>query len=598
MFSHHVQARSWFQRGSGDSPGVSGPLRSRLEELKKPWWRKPIPLVLQHSETARLAVDAFLEQGEPGYLQAIAEEQELPFLSPLDMDYMSQHRSQSILEPNARKGHQTEPKEGDSEDRASLLSELSSGTYFPLLSDIQPPELELGWPLATGYGQTQASVYFQRNKANSIKDLLRCLISRAKTVIAVVMDLFTDMEILCDLMEASSRRRVSVYLILDEKYLKYFIEMCSKMGLNKDHFPNMRVRCVSGDAYYSKGGKKFEGQVLEKFVLIDCDHVLAGTYSFTWLCSQVHTCLVTHFQGKIVEDFDREFRSLYVESKPVPGFCILEAGTSSTSPHSSAGNFQSLLTSAQAETTSHASSLSNSSIESVKVSPFLKNSTYNVLHEKRDLGPGFTTEKRKEAIGSMKPSDSKQHSEMSNSSHSTSANFKSALYDEPNPKSHQASLQPVSFPILSCSEPSHLEKKALAKTKNDQLLHHSAIRQGPNLQSSSEYTGTNGADTKQKAPSDVSSGKATESSSKICRNERTLTLGHSKLDLIIQYNQLKRERTAAVPSSARLGDEVPKENSCTIHRDEKTLTLGHSQLDLITSYNKSKSKQISSRFGP
>ncbi|XP_050774572.1 protein FAM83C [Gopherus flavomarginatus] len=604
MFSHHVQARSLFQRGSGDSPGVSGPLQSRLEELKKLWWRKPIPLVLQHSETARLAVDAFLEQGEPGYLQAIAEEQELPFLSPLDMDYMSQHRSQSILDPNARKGHQTEPKEGDSEDKASLLSELSSGTYFPLLSDMQPPELELGWPVipvATGYGQTQASVYFQRNKANSIKDLLRCLISRAKTVIAVVMDLFTDMEILCDLMEASSRRRVSVYLILDEKYLKYFIEMCSKMGLNKDHFPNMRVRCVSGDTYYSKGGKKFEGQVLEKFVLIDCDHVLAGTYSFTWLCSQVHTCLVTHFRGKIVEDFDREFQSLYVESKPVPGFCIPEAATSSTSPHSSAGNFQSLLTSAQtneAETASHASSLSNSSIESVKVSPFLKNSTYNVLLEKQDLGPGFTSEKRKEAISSTKPSDSKQHSEISNSSHSTSANFKSALYDKPNPMSHQASLQPVSFPILSCSEPSHTEKAALAKTKNDQLLHHSAIRQGPNLQYSSENTGTNGADTKQKAPSDVSSGKAIESSSKICRNERTLTLGHSKLDLIIQYNQLKRERTAAVPSSARLGDEVPKENSCTIHRDEKTLTLGHSKLDLITSYNKSKSKQILSRFEP
>nr|XP_042710873.1 protein FAM83C [Chrysemys picta bellii] len=415
------------------------------------------------------------------------------------------------------------------------------------------------------------------------------------------MDLFTDMEILCDLMEASSRRRVSVYLILDEKYLKYFIEMCSKMVINKDHFPNMQVRCVSGDTYYSKAGKKFEGQVLEKFVLIDCDHVLAGTYSFTWLCSQVHTCLVTHFRGKIVEDFDREFRSLYVESKPVPGFCIPEAGTSSTSPHSSAGNFQSLLKPTQtneAETASHASSLSNSSIESIKMSPFLKNSTYNVLLEKQDVGPGFTCEKRKEAIGSIKPSDSKQYLEMSNSSHSTSAKFKSALYDKPNPKSQQASLKPVSFPILSCSEPSHLENKALAKTKNDQLLHHSAIRQGPNLQSPSENTGTNGANTKQKAPSDVSSGKAIESSSNICRNERKLTLGHSKLDLIIQYNQLKRERTAAVPSSARLGDEVPKENSCTKHRDEKTLTLGHSKLDLITSYNKSKSKQISSRFEP
>ncbi|KAG6924511.1 ubiquinol-cytochrome c reductase complex assembly factor 1 [Chelydra serpentina] len=417
-------------------------------------------------------------------------------------------------------------------------------------------------------------------------------------VIAVVMDLFTDMEILCDLMEASSRRCVSVYLILDEKYLKYFIEMCSKMDLNKDHFPNMRVRCVSGDTYYSKAGKKFAGQVLEKFVLIDCDHVLAGTYSFTWLCSQVHTCLVTHFQGKIVEDFDREFRSLYTESKPVPSFCIPEAGTS---PHSSAWNFQSLLKSAQmneAETASHASSLSNSSIESIKLSPFLKNSTYNVLQEKQHLGPGFISEKREEGIGSRKPSDSKQHWEISNSSHSTSATFKSALYDTSNLKSHQASIQPRSFPILSCSEPSHLENKALAKTKNDQLLHHSAIRQGPNLQSPSENIGTNGANTKQKEPSDVSSGKSIESSSKICKDEKRLTLGHSKLDLIIQHNQLKSERTAAVPSSARLGDEVPKENSCNIHRDEKRLTLGHSKLDLITSYNKSKSKQISSRFGP
>uniref|UniRef100_A0A663NBG3 Ubiquinol-cytochrome c reductase complex assembly factor 1 n=1 Tax=Athene cunicularia TaxID=194338 RepID=A0A663NBG3_ATHCN len=71
-------------------------------------------------------------------------------------------------------------------------------------------------------------------------------------VIAVVMDLFTDMEILCDLLEASSRRHVPVYLILDEKYLKHFVEMCNKMALTQDNFPNMRIRCLSGDTYYSK----------------------------------------------------------------------------------------------------------------------------------------------------------------------------------------------------------------------------------------------------------------------------------------------------------------------------------------------------------
>lgn len=51
------------------------------------------------------------------------------------------------------------------------------------------------------------------------------------------MDLFTDMEILCDLLEASSRRHVPVYLILDEEYLKHFVEMCNKMALTQDDFP-------------------------------------------------------------------------------------------------------------------------------------------------------------------------------------------------------------------------------------------------------------------------------------------------------------------------------------------------------------------------
>lgn len=51
------------------------------------------------------------------------------------------------------------------------------------------------------------------------------------------MDLFTDMEIMCDLLEASSRRHIPVYLILDEEYLKHFVEMCNKMALTQDDFP-------------------------------------------------------------------------------------------------------------------------------------------------------------------------------------------------------------------------------------------------------------------------------------------------------------------------------------------------------------------------
>uniref|UniRef100_A0A8U8B5M8 Scaffolding anchor of CK1 domain-containing protein n=1 Tax=Geospiza parvula TaxID=87175 RepID=A0A8U8B5M8_GEOPR len=302
--------------------------QSRLEQLKKPWWREPTPLVLQHSETARLAIDAFLEEGERGYLSAIAEERELPFLSTLDMEYISHQRNQSFPDPSAMKDKEADPGDADTGDRFSLNSDLTSGTYFPLMSDVLPPELELGWPgtpLLTLSGQTQATVIFQRNKTNSIKDLVRSLISRARTVIAIVMDLFTDMEILCDLLEASSRRHIPVYLILDEEYLKHFYMAPYQLSLL--WFQNMRIRCLSGDTYYSKAGKKFAGQVLEKFVLVDCDQVLAGTYSFTWLCSQVHTGLVTHFRGQIVAEFEKEFRFLYAESRAVTSFCVPDPRT-------------------------------------------------------------------------------------------------------------------------------------------------------------------------------------------------------------------------------------------------------------------------------
>lgn len=41
---------------------------------------------------------------------------------------------------------------------------------------------------------------------------------------------------------------------------------------------NMRVRSVRGDTYCTKSGKKFSGQVLEKFMIIDCEEVIAGSY--------------------------------------------------------------------------------------------------------------------------------------------------------------------------------------------------------------------------------------------------------------------------------------------------------------------------------
>lgn len=49
------------------------------------------------------------------------------------------------------------------------------------------------------------------------------------------MDVFTDVDLLCDLMEASNKRRVPVYILLDEKNLDYFTEMCSALEIQNSH---------------------------------------------------------------------------------------------------------------------------------------------------------------------------------------------------------------------------------------------------------------------------------------------------------------------------------------------------------------------------
>ncbi|XP_009936910.2 protein FAM83C [Opisthocomus hoazin] len=594
MFNYlAVEARPQFHRSYAGQQGVSGPLRSRLEQLKKPWWREPTPLVLQHSETARLAIDAFLEQGERGYLGAIAEERELPFLSTLDMEYMSHQRNQSCTDPSAMKDNEADPGDADTGDRSSLNSELTSGTYFPLMSDVHPPELELGWPgtpLLTVCGQTEATVIFQRNKANSIKDLLRSLISRARTVIAIVMDLFTDMEILCDLLEASSRRHVPVYLILDEEYLKHFVEMCNKMALTQDNFPNMRIRCLSGDTYYSKAGKKFAGQVLEKFVLIDCDQVLAGTYSFTWLCSQVHTSLVTHFRGQIVAEFEKEFRYLYAESSAVTSFCLPDPGTCPSAPSASQAA-SSLLKPAQAndaEASSPSSSLSNVSVRSIKMSPFLKNSSCNVHQEKQDSSSDTGNSKGREDTA-LKPTCPKQQGEPPDSPNCPPHQSAPAPYHRSHLMTARTFVQPEPSPGLSSSKPSY---QGDSKANNS---HGSPVRQEQTLASLSEGASSNGRSTAQKGPAAASRDPTAERDNAFYGVEKRQGPGEGKLDLLSPYHQLKREKKPVVPCYDKLPEDMLMENN-SAYGAEKRMTLGHSKLDLITKYNKLKSKHIHSRF--
>lgn len=156
-----------------------GKLASRLEEVKNPW-RQVSTLELSHNEAARLATDALLEHGEKEYRRVLTEERELNFLSPLEIRYITQYAAakNNGFESNGT-GAAAEKDFGDGD----AVSELTSGTYFPMMSDEEPPMLELGWPESpTRYGPSETQIYFQRDKSHNVKDLIRSLINKAKKV--------------------------------------------------------------------------------------------------------------------------------------------------------------------------------------------------------------------------------------------------------------------------------------------------------------------------------------------------------------------------------------------------------------------------------
>lgn len=54
-------------------------------------------------------------------------------------------------------------------------------------------------------------------------------------VVAIVMDLLTDLQILQDLLDAASKRGVAVYIILDNSGAPHFLDMCSRLMVGAEH---------------------------------------------------------------------------------------------------------------------------------------------------------------------------------------------------------------------------------------------------------------------------------------------------------------------------------------------------------------------------
>ncbi|XP_027135651.1 protein FAM83C [Larimichthys crocea] len=595
-----------------------GKLASRLDEVKNPW-RQVSTLELSHNEAARLATDALLEHGEKEYRRVLAEERELNFLSPLEVGYITQHAASKTgsTESNGTGVNDRDFGDGDA------VSELTSGTYFPMMSDEEPPMLELGWPDSPArYGPSETQIYFQRDKSHNVKDLIRSLINKAKKVIALVMDVFTDVDLLCDLMEASNKRRVPVYILLDEKNLDYFTEMCSALDIQNSHLSHMRIRTVCGDTYCTKSGKKFTGQVLEKFMIIDCEEVIAGSYSFTWLSAQVHSNMVMHFSGRITDSFDREFRCMYADSQIIDCFFNQEEEGMPYYP-----SYQALMApgmglgpvmgldllsdSRQRDRvcSENSSSQSSNSVSSVKAAPGMSSNTvYKVTqaHDKKEPNNNSHLSPERRG-GGQTPMPQTHVTPGPRVTANGATNHSPAMERQPPPYGQAMGIEwskpsPVDIMRANIGGTSSKFQALGLYDHKPSMFHSSGLVPG---------TPNSNLSPKTQTPSPVTDSKLTPkqrtTSNQFLNKFTELFLPPSGKDKDT-YNFRRSpsplstspwggpDLSQTEPESQQSPPPPPSPVAVMSRQDHKRMTLGHSKLDLVNQYNKMKSKQVYSRF--
>ncbi|XP_033985337.1 protein FAM83G [Trematomus bernacchii] len=192
--------------------------------------------------------------------------------------------------------------------------------YWPDRSEASVAELDLGWPEASSYrGVTRVTVYTQppTDGNTHIKEVVRKSIASAQKVIAVVMDVFTDVDIFRDLLDAAYKRKVPVYIIIDLASVPCFLSMCGRADMHRGHLKNLRVRSCGGVEFFTRSAQRVRGALSQKFLLVDADKAISGSYSFTWSSSRLDRNLITVITGQAVETFDFQFCDLYLVSRGV-----------------------------------------------------------------------------------------------------------------------------------------------------------------------------------------------------------------------------------------------------------------------------------------
>ncbi|XP_061812876.1 protein FAM83B [Nerophis lumbriciformis] len=277
-----------------------------------------------YKESYRLAIDCLLSGGRDSYAEFLKGERTGSFLSEDELDFITTNAKQLPPQNNAE------------EDNAPTeSSKSSSGTYWPVNSDVDAPNLDLGWPEVVQEKQdTNIDLLYHppRQNSPSIKEVVLKNIRNARQVIGIVMDMFTDVDIFKEAVDASIRG-IPVYVLLNDSHLKHFLTTAENQDVKIQQLRNMRVRTVKGEDYLCRSGTKFHGEMEQKFILVDCHTVIFGSYSFTWSCGRINLSMVQVITGHLVKSYDEEFRTLYARSAVPAELCQPEGSLHSNGLH-------------------------------------------------------------------------------------------------------------------------------------------------------------------------------------------------------------------------------------------------------------------------
>ncbi|XDV12775.1 hypothetical protein PO909_001360 [Leuciscus waleckii] len=272
-----------------------------------------------YSEEQRVALETLIHDGQDAFEDYIKTKNIRCFLSDLELERIL--NTVEVYSPGSHDNNAELYGESDGED--------ISLQYWPDRSDCSIPQLDIGWLDRVSYrGLTRAQVYTQPPYEGQphIKEVVRKMIGQAQKVIAIVMDLFTDIDIFKDLLDASHKRKVAVYIMLEATGVKHFLRMCEKAGMHTGHLKNLRVRNISGVKFFSRSSKRVCGSQSQKFMFIDGDKAVSGSYSFTWSASRLDRNIITVLSGQAVDTFDALFQDMYVMSN---GVCLSKINLSS-----------------------------------------------------------------------------------------------------------------------------------------------------------------------------------------------------------------------------------------------------------------------------